>query len=309
MLASLRFCLALVLATSTALSAAAPRRANTGAIACSDIPPPEIPGVKVVDFVAEERFNISGPIFREELSADETITGLNVCNVNVSLSHRGLGDKISFEVWLPLDGWNGRFQVTGGGGWVAGHHGTLGLGIAVDQGFAAAMTDGGNISDEDGFVYDDVVADGVVDMGRLYDFSSRGLHEVALVGKAVTASFFGDPADYSYFVGCSQGGRQGYELAQRYPDDFDGILANAPAINCPSLILSMGWGEFVARWKSHRPCACVLQGFQNASIAACDELDGVLDSVISDNSACQFDPSTLVGTQLDCGNQTAKVAT
>lgn len=307
MLVSPLFCLALALVTSSALSTPRPRR-SPSSIPCSSIPPPEVPGAKVVDFVAEERFNVSGLVVREEIPSIEMVTGLNICNVNVSLSHRGVGDRIGFEVWLPLDGWNGRFQGVGGGGWVAGHHGTQGLGIAVEQGFAAAITDGGNISTPEGMINEDILSDGAIDMGRVYDFMSRGLHEVALVGKAITASFYGEPPHHSYWNGCSQGGRQGYELAQRYPDAFDGILANAPALYLPSFLLSMGWGEFITRWKGQTPSACVLEGFQNASIAACDELDGVLDGVISDNDVCEFDPTTLVGKQIDCGNESATVA-
>lgn len=67
----------------------------------------------------------------------------------------------------------------------------------------------------------------------------------------------------------------------------------------------MGWGEFVTRWKGHRPSACVFDGFRNASVAACDGLDGILDGIIPDIKACSFDPSTLVGNQVEGGNQTA----
>ena len=298
-----------VLAPSTSLAASiTPKRHAGGAIQCSSIPPPEVPGAKVVDFTAKERYNVTGPVRRDELGAIETIAGLDVCNVNVTLSHRGAGDEVSFEVWLPLSGWNGRFQGVGGSGWLAGYHGTRGLGIAVEQGFAAASTDGGNVSDSEGYLNGDMVSDGVVDMGRLFDFSATALHEIAVVGKAVTASFYGKPAHHSYFTGCSQGGRQGYELAQRYPGDFDGILANAPAIQWPGLFLALGWGEFVMRWKGHSPSMCVYEGFRKASVKACDGLDGVLDGVISNDEACRFDPYTLVGHEVECEGETETVA-
>ncbi|KAH6658771.1 feruloyl esterase B [Plectosphaerella plurivora] len=282
---------------------------NTGIIPCESIPPPSIPGAEVVEFVAKTRHNVTGLVVREEIPKIDVITGLDFCNVNISLSHRGGDDRIGFEFWLPLSGWNGRLQGVGGGGWVAGHHGTHGLGIAVEQGFAAGVTNGGNISNADGFVHDDILSDGVVDFGRLSDFAHRGIHEISVLGKAITESYYGKPPHHAYWVGCSTGGRQGHMLAQRFPDAFDGILANAPAVSWPTLMLAIGWGEFVMRWKDRRPSACVFEGFRKAAVEACDELDGVADGVITDVDVCDFDPFSQVGEEIRCDNATHVIAT
>lgn len=271
---------------------------------CSDIPQPEVVGAKVASFAAMERHNVSGLILRDSDLTFDLVTDLNICNVNVSLRYFEARDTVDFEVWLPLQGWNGRFKGVGGGKWLAGYPGTRGLGIAVQEGYAAAITTGGNVSDPEGFVYDDMVSDtGVVDLGRLSMFASRALHELAVLGKAVATSFYGQPPHHSYWDGCSQGGRQGYMLAQRYPDDFDGIFANAPAIQWGGLFVTLAWGQFVQRWKAHAPLACVWSAFTDASTAFCDKLDGVLDGVVSDYSACLFDPYSMVGTRIECDGQ------
>lgn len=256
-----------------------------------------------------ERRNVSGLVLRESELVFDLVTGLNICNVNVSLRFAQARDPVDFEIWLPLQGWNGRFKGVGGGKWLAGYPGTRGLGTAVQQGYAAAITTGGNVSDAEGFVHDDVVSSaGVVDLGRVSMFASCALHELAVLGKAVAAGFYGAPPHHSYWDGCSQGGRQGYMLAQRYPDDFDGIFANAPAIQWGGLFVTLAWGQFVQRWKAHAPAACVWSAFRDASTAACDGLDGVLDGVVSDYNSCLFDAQSMVGTSIDCDGEAVTIS-
>lgn len=280
------------------------RAGQSEGMSCGDIPQPEVVGAEVASFAAMERHNVSGLVLRQSNLTFDLVTGLNICNVNISLQYLEARDTVDFEIWLPLQGWNGRFKGVGGGGWLAGYPGTRGLGIAVQEGYAAAITTGGNVSDSEGFVYDDMVSStGVVDLGRFSMFASRALHELAVLGKAVATSFYGKPPHHSYWDGCSQGGRQGYMLAQRYPDDFDGIFANAPAVQWGGVSVTLAWGQFVQRWQAHSPSACVWSTFTEASTAACDKLDGVLDGVVSDYSACLFDPHSMVGTSIDCGGQ------
>lgn len=285
-------------------SASTRRQEQPVGISCSDIPQPEVLGATVASFAAVERRNVSGLVLRQSVLEFDLVTGLNICNVNISLRHPEARDTVDFEIWLPLQGWNGRFKGVGGGKWLAGYPGTRGLGLAVQEGYAAAITTGGNVSDSEGFVHDDMVSGtGVVDLGRVSMFASCALHDLAVLGKAVATSFYGEAPHHSYWDGCSQGGRQGYMLAQRYPDDFQGIFANAPAIQWGGLFVTFAWGQFVQRWKAHAPPACVWSAFTDASTAACDELDGVLDGVISDYSACLFDPDGMVGTSIDCDGQ------
>ncbi|KAL2835956.1 Tannase/feruloyl esterase [Aspergillus pseudodeflectus] len=271
-------------------------------IACHDIKPPSIPGAKVITFSATEQYNISGISVDEAKGLLNFVSGLNICAVEVALTHPGVGDKVGFQIWLPLRGWNKRFIARGGGGYIAGTPGTLGLGSYVEQGFAVGTTDGGNIANSIGNLLPDMVqSSGVIDLGRFADFSSRALHELAVIGKAVTKSFYARPPSYSYWHGCSTGGRQGYMIAQEYPDDFDGILANAPALNFPSLLMGLSWAQFTMRRLNHEVSSCVFDEFYRGAIRECDGLDGVIDGIISNPKSCSFDPFSIVGLQVPCG--------
>ncbi|MBV9324136.1 MAG: tannase/feruloyl esterase family alpha/beta hydrolase [Chloroflexi bacterium] len=133
--------------------------------------------------------------------------------------------QINVEVWLPVDDWNGRFQGVGGGG-LAGVISYSALAQAVRDGYATASTDTGHVGSMTG---DALWAIGRPDL--VADYGYRAVHEMTLKAKAVVEAFYGRPAHHSYWNGCSTGGRQGLMEAQRYPSDYDGILAGAPAIN------------------------------------------------------------------------------
>ncbi|CAI0655414.1 unnamed protein product, partial [Colletotrichum noveboracense] len=106
---------------------------------------------------------------------------------------------------------------------------------------------------------------------------------------------------YAYWAGCSTGGRQGIIEAQRYPEDYDGILSGAPAVNQPSLIVSTYWPQFVMNRMGVYPHVCEMVLMTQFAVEACDEIDGVRDNVISDPDKCDFDPRSVVGRELDCG--------
>jgi len=132
------------------------------------------------------------------------------------------GSHIETEVWLPVTGWNGRFLGTGNGGY-AGSVGYPRLGEAVNSGYAGAGTDTGH----KGVSTDSRWANGHPE--RQTDFDYRAIHEMTMLAKAAIDSFYGKPASRSYFSACSNGGRQGLMEAERYPTDYDGIMAGAPA--------------------------------------------------------------------------------
>jgi hypothetical protein len=121
------------------------------------------------------------------------------------------------------------------------------LGPAVAQGYSAASTDGGNLGDPNGFDLNNVAftSDYKVIPGIWDDYIYRSVHDMAVVGKAVTASYYGKPPNFSYWNGCSTGGRQGLSEAQLYPEDFDGIMAGAPAINNPQALMTIEWPYIV----------------------------------------------------------------
>lgn len=125
----------------------------------------------------------------------------------------------------------------------------------------------------------------------------------SLIGKNIVEQFYGTPAAFAYFSGCSQGGRQGYELAQKYPDAFDGIAAAAPAIRLPEILMSMFWPHHLAHNRGAWPRGCELDTLDSIAISLCDEKDGLADGIISDPGLCDpFDPFEYVGAEATvCG--------
>ncbi|MGV9914497.1 DUF6351 family protein [Streptomyces tendae] len=219
------------------------------------------------------------------------------CDVTVTLTHPGEGDHANVKVWLPKAGWNGRLQTLGGSAFAAGDYGT-GLAGAVKNGYAAATTDAGVKS------YLDTSwalnASGKVNTSLLKNFSARSEHEAAVVAKGVIGRYYGKSASYAYFNGCSTGGRQGYAEAQRYPDDYDGILANAPAISWDEFEVATLWPQVVMNNEKTFPTGCEFDAFNAAAVKACDPLDGVKDGLVENPARCDFDPRRLIGTTLEC---------
>ncbi|KAH8805303.1 Tannase/feruloyl esterase [Xylogone sp. PMI_703] len=236
---------------------------------------------------------------------DATVPGSSVnisyCNVTVTYSHPGYDDTIHITVYLPLDKWNGRFQGVGGGGWAmnSGHRSLL---VPVASGFSAGNTDGGHDPHAGSTASWWRNAQGNLNIPLLIDYASVALNDLAVVGKQLSNRFYGYGPAYSYWNGCSTGGRQGLMLAQRYPTAYDGISAAAPAINGPRFTVAAYWGQFVMDQLNHYPPQCVFDTFNAAVVAACDDLDGVTDGVISALSLCKFDPETIVGRKANCNN-------
>ena len=143
--------------------------------------------------------------------------------------------EIKFEVWLPAAGWNGKYQQLGSGGWA----GTIPAAAMVEplrRGYAAAGTDDGH---EGGAGASWAIGH----PEKLIDFGYRAVHETNLQAQAIIRAFYGKDPSYSYFVGCSDGGREGLMEAQRYPEDFAGIIAGAPANNWSHLFTGFVWNE------------------------------------------------------------------
>lgn len=205
------------------------------------------------------------------------------CRVEVT-SRPAPDSAIGIEVWLPITGWNGKLQAVGNGAW-AGTISHSAMATALAAGYAAASTDTGHRGGSTDFLHNPDA--------RL-DFAERAVHELAVTAKALVAAFQERPAERAYFAGCSTGGRQALVAAQRYPDDFDGIVAGAPAYY-PSHI--QGMQVFTAAIANASDAGRLDRDAMNrinaAAIAACDTLDGVADGVIEDPRACRFDPAVL----------------
>jgi hypothetical protein len=209
------------------------------------------------------------------------------CRV-VVLAKPTADSEIRIEVWLPTVGWNGKLQGIGNGGF-AGMIDYPELGTTVSKSYVAAATDTGH----SGSPIDAHWALGHPE--KVADFGHRGIHEMTRVAKEVVQAFYGKPAQRSYFAGCSDGGREALMEAQRYPADYDGILAGAPANNWTSL-LSTGVSDTQALTltpDSFIPPAKI-PAISAAILAACDELDGVRDGILNDPRQCHFNPSAML---------------
>jgi feruloyl esterase len=199
---------------------------------------------------------------------------------------------IKIEVWMPATGWNGKFQGVGNGAW-QGSIGTGALQTALQRGYAAASTDTGHEGGSAEFA-----------MGhpeKLIDFGYRAVHEMTEKGKAITAAFYDRGPQYSYFVGCSAGGKQAIKEAQMFPADYDGVVAGSPGVNWSGRALLSVWvGQAQAESNLPREKWAVLN---TAVLAACDASDGVKEGVIENPLQCKFDPQVLqckAGDAADC---------
>lgn len=211
------------------------------------------------------------------------------CRVKVQATPSA-DSNIQIEVWLPLEAatWNHRFQGQGNGGF-AGEIDYQALARFLDSGYATAGTDTGHF------------ADGIDARWALHhpekitDFGWRGIHQMTVQAKAVLAAYYGAPASHSYFASCSDGGREALMEAQRFPADYDGIVAGAPAYNWTSLLTSaaIGMQALLDDNASYIPATDV-PFIHRAIVASCDKLDGVEDGIIADPRACHFSAAALV---------------
>jgi feruloyl esterase len=206
--------------------------------------------------------------------------------------------EIRFEVWLPIDGWNGKFSSVGNPTWggsvvTAGGTGQGGgLVGQITRGYATASDNTGHVgTPNDGARF------GFGNPERVVDFAYRARHETAVVGKALVQAFYGRPPAHSYFIGSSTGGYQALSEAQRFPDDFDGIVASAPTNNWTGqMAAGVEAVASVHRASLSEPADSLFEKLRRGVLAACDAADGVVDSVLIDPRRCRFDPA-----QLQCG--------
>jgi feruloyl esterase len=223
-----------------------------------------------------------------------------VCRVTAVTTHPPMGDKIKIWVAIPTSNWNGRFVGIGGGGFSGGS--AAGVNQPLSLGYASASTDTGHEGGSGSFALD---ANGRLNWQLIRDNAHVGIHEMTVTGKALTQALYGAGPRYSYFNGCSTGGRQGLMEAQRYPEDYDGIVSGAPAINWSRFIPQELWGAVLMNAVEDPLPVCKLAAATSAAISSCDAIDGVKDGVIEDPGRCTFDPKSLVGTSAgDCGQFT-----
>ncbi len=205
------------------------------------------------------------------------------CRVAATLRPTPESD-IKIEVWLPETGWNGKFQAVGNGGW-NGNIDTNALAAGLRRGYAAASTDTGHAGGGGPWMQN---------REKLIDYGYRAVHEMAVKAKAIIDAYYDTPLRFSYFNGCSAGGRQGLMAAQRFPDDFDGIVAGAPALNATGrAAFSMWVAQNVHKDEASYIPPAKYPAIHDAVLRACDGSDGVTDGVIENPKACTFDPQMM----------------
>jgi feruloyl esterase len=192
---------------------------------------------------------------------------------------------IEFEVWMPASGWNGKYLGVGNGGF-AGSIDHQALAEAVANGYASSSTDTGHQAGG---------TDGGWAVGhheKMVDYGFRAIHETAEKAKALIGAFYGDPAKHAYFTSCSNGGRQALMEAQRYPADYDGIIAGAPANYFTHHLAGFVWNAQALQGDGYISMN-KMKAIEAAALASCDADDGVKDGVIDDPTKCRFDPAVL----------------
>ena len=199
-----------------------------------------------------------------------------------------IGREIQFELLLPLE-WNERFVMSGGGGFV----GTIQKGYrsTVNDGYATVGTDTGHKGEGTDASW------ALNNMERQINFGRLAVHLTAVVSKSIIHSYYCKDPAFTYFLGCSRGGGQAMVEAQQYPEDFDGIVAGAPAFSWPAI-----GAKFITISQKIYPdpkniksviTSDNLRLLQDLILRKCDALDGIKDSILNDPRSCPFDLSTL----------------
>lgn len=267
------------------LSPWAPPAASADAGSCGALVDLELPDTVIVSAQVEAHGEFKEP--------DLPFPGVAVpehCRV-AGVIRPTSGSHIRFEVWMPTEKWNGKLIGAGNGGFGGRISTSIGLAEAVQRGYAGVSTDTGHTGDANQSDW----ARG--NLEKIVDFGHRAIHLMTVNAKSIIEEFYGHPPKRSYFLSCSNGGRQGLMEAQRYPEDFDGIVAGAPAYDWTGLMTSFAWtGAAQQRQGSAHIPTNAAALIERAALEQCDHLDGRADGVITEPRSCPFDPSQLLCT-------------
>ena len=256
-----------------------------GAASCDGLTALSLPHTAITLAQSVPAGSFTPPAARDAKASPAPLTDLPAfCRVAATLTPSNDSD-IRIEVWMPASGWNGKFQAVGNGGW-AGVISYGALASALRRGYATASTDTGHASAGGSFVQGHPE--------KLVDYAWRSVHEMTVQGKAIIAAFYGNGPRLSYWNGCSTGGRQALTEAQRFPNDFDGIIAGAPGNYRTHHAFGQLWPAYVSL---KDPAGYIPKSkyevIHKAAVEACDSLDGLKDGLIDDPTKCQFDPKVL----------------
>jgi feruloyl esterase len=274
----MRYLLAITLVFSgtVAPAAGAPERAATTAQSCEGLVRLALPNASIT---------LAHIVDAGALTLPTASKGTDLpafCRVAATLRPSS-DSEIKIEVWLPVTGWNGKFLAVGSGGW-GGSIAYEALSDALRRGYATSATDDGHTGPSGSFA--------LGHPEKLIDFAYRSEHEMTVKAKAIINAFYSRNPRYSYWNGCSGGGREGLLQAQRYPDEFDGIIAGDPAT-----FRRNAWALWLAQASFKDPAGYIPPGkypmIHQAVLDACDAMDGLKDGLIDDPTRCHFDPKVL----------------
>jgi len=278
--------------TAFVLITAAPRVARAATTTCDGLRSLSLPGMTIT--LTE---TVSGGTFTPAPATGITwrpLTDLPAFCRLVATLRPTTDSEIGIEVWLPAfakgsgaagSAWNGKLQSVGNGAW-GGVINYPALGDALLAGYATAATDTGHVGNNPRFA--------VGHPEKLADYGYRAVHEMTVAAKAIVAAFYGNRPKLAYWNACSTGGRQGLMEAQRFPGDYDGIIAGAPVhARTQQLIWQIWVAQAVHKDEASYIPPAKFPAIHQAVLTACDARDGVADGLIENPLACRFDPATL----------------
>ncbi len=242
----------------------------------------------------QEALPVAGTLSAEAIAAgklvdpeDRALDAPALCRIHGQLTPVP-DSHIGVEIWLPASGWNGRYYQLGNGGF-AGNFSFASLASELRRGNAVAMTDTGHQADS----FDASWAQGHPE--SVLDYGYRSIQVTAEVAGALIHAYYGSPARYRYFAGCSNGGRQALMAAQRFPQMWEGILAGAPAYDWTHQLATFGWIQHTLRSSPKSWIGAEkLRAIQRAALASCTASAGVVDEVPRDPRDCHFNPRALL---------------
>jgi feruloyl esterase len=237
------------------------------------------------DELASQDFSaLPDAALRISSSADAAGSGADPAHCRVEGT---VASNARFVLQLPSAGWDGRYFQSGCGGYCGSLNPNADCRMAFGRGGAIGYSDLGTTGMN--------VQSWGLDEGARTDFAYAANHQLAVAAKAIVAAYYGRPPAYSYFIGCSDGGREALMEVQRFPDDFDGVVAGAPA----SLLAFLNSFKHVWQYRANtdaqgQPIVTAAKAavLHKTVIAACDALDGVADGLLFDPRDCTFDPGT-----------------
>ncbi|RFN52957.1 tannase and feruloyl esterase [Fusarium flagelliforme] len=238
-----------------------------------------------VSEVVKAGTNLTFPFYDKTCTSTSEVVKADICRLSFDVD-TSTNSSVRFEAWLPLD-WSGRFLGVGNGG-LGGCFKYDELDYGSSYGFATIGTNNGHDGNHGRPFYNS--------LGTVEDYSYRAIHLEAVLGKQIVKAFYGSSQKRSYYLGCSTGGRQGFKEAQEFPDDFDGIVAGAPAFDMLALFY---WSGVLGQALGMPGSPTYLNSadwslIYDNILEQCDELDGVKDGVLDDPDLCQYRPEALI---------------